>query len=535
MEHEGFGQFLVDFNLYFLGFRPKSITSYGYIRDEAFRYPASITAAKEVLKNGDYFRIFDLYQPLYLPALQEPDPEPGETAEQYRNRNIQAVKTKLDLVVELAKDLPKNKRKFCAVINNEPPDLIDSMIGSGLGQSTTFMITVSPWSTYFNFNFIYCFGGRNDSAILDLVTKYRDAMKDLIEQMLERDPTKLKDTSVAGIPEWTLGGFGLPNVKTSQLTPHIWRNLPNSSTNMNRKRGAYILTHFLCDDLTPVNVLVPDSHANGRHGSEASCYACHYKLDPMAGFFKDYGVLGADFGQSQTITFDDQVTVDRDNYFKNWKAAEGRSRAWDVGYVRSTTEEGLNIYGTSQEDLFRIIRNLPEAKKCIVKRAAQYALGENQAVDSGYLEYLATRFIEESKTNSSLALKDLFYSLVTSETFLNPDPNAKNCYDFAPGQDPKGRPPCVVAHLFEKNCATCHSSQSPKGGLDLTKWIFVNGGQTFPHTNRKGKQHSKSETLASILDRLTSSDEEARMPYKKYMPTEELQTLVKWVEAEKVR
>lgn len=536
MAHERFGDFLIDFNLYYLGFRPKSIRSNDYIRDDAFRFPASITAAKEVLKNGDYFRIFDFYQPLYLGALQEPDTKPGENADEVRKRHLDAVMTKLNLAVELAKDLPKNKKKFCAVLNNEPPDLVEEIIEGGIGQSTAFTITIGPWSSYFAYNFGYCFGGAKDDGILQMVTTYRDSMLTLIEQMLARDPEKMTDKSVQGIPEWKMGGFGQPNIRTNQLGAFFWRNLPNSSTNLDRKRGAYMLKHFFCDDLTPINVVIPDNHAKGKHGTDASCFACHYKLDPMAGFFRNYGILGSDYKYLDFITFDDQVTVDKDKYQAAWKAGEGRGRTWDVGYIRSTTDDSINTYAAEPEDLFEIIRNSPEAKKCIVKRAAQYTLGENQSVDAGYLEYLTEKFIEESKINSSLALKDLVYNLVISDTFLNPDPDSKSCYDFAPGQDPNGRPPCLVAYLFEKNCATCHSSSGAKGGLDLTKWIDVGGGVfSFPHLDDNKKQYSRAQTLTVIAERLTTSDEEERMPSNKYISTEDLQTLVKWVEAEKLK
>ncbi len=67
--------------------------------------------------------------------------------------------------------------------------------------------------------------------------------------------------------------------------------LANSSTNYNRKRAAYVLKRFFCDDLNPVGFEDPAEHIGGAHGSQTSCYACHYKLDPMAGFFRNHGAL----------------------------------------------------------------------------------------------------------------------------------------------------------------------------------------------------------------------------------------------------
>ncbi len=100
----------------------------------------------------------------------------------------------------------------------------------------------------------------------------------------------------------------------------VWRNLPNSSTNGNRKRAAYVLKRFFCDDLNPLGTLAPD-HPNpdDRHASDPSCQACHYKLDPMAGFFRNHGVIGLDFANTGSISFDDGVSRNLDEYTEAWR------------------------------------------------------------------------------------------------------------------------------------------------------------------------------------------------------------------------
>src|SRR5262249_26998450 len=97
------------------------------------------------------------------------------------------------------------------------------------------------------------------------------------------------DLSVFGMDRWTAFGFEQSNA------------LRNSSTNMNRKRGAYVLKRFFCDDLTPVGFESPKEHVTGVHGSDTTCFNCHYKLDPMAGFFRNYGASFFNYSKASTL------------------------------------------------------------------------------------------------------------------------------------------------------------------------------------------------------------------------------------------
>ena len=60
------------------------------------------------------------------------------------------------------------------------------------------------------------------------------------------------DLSVFKMDKWLAFGF-------EQSTA-----LKNSSTNYNRRRGAYLLKHFFCDDLTPVGFDDPQQHVGAE-------------------------------------------------------------------------------------------------------------------------------------------------------------------------------------------------------------------------------------------------------------------------------
>jgi len=141
----------------------------------------------------------------------------------------------------------------------------------------------------------------------------------------------------------------------------FWDALPNSSTNMNRKRASYILKRFYCDDLTPVSVEQPAQHASGnRHADDPGCQSCHYKLDPMAGFFRNHGYKGIDFtkgnfGSSSTsssekyIYFDDTASAKLSEYVKNWRSSDDPNRL-NIGYIRSLEHPELNDYSENSEN-----------------------------------------------------------------------------------------------------------------------------------------------------------------------------------------
>jgi hypothetical protein len=337
---------------------------------------------------------------------------------------------------------------------------------------------------------------------------------------------------VADVRSWDQVDLGV-DLAAEAFTPQFWATLPNSSTNHDRKRAAYVLRTYFCDDLTPITV--PATPHGGAHGDEASCQACHYKLDPMAGFFRYRGQAGRDFQGLRSFSFDDGVTFGAARYaayLDTWRAPVGSGRDWEVGFVRSTTTPSANAYGSSLADLARIIREAPEARTCLVRRLAQDVLGDGRIFDAGWIHELAQRFsarVEAAPGASAGALKELYASLVLSRAFAQDDPDPDACYDRA--QDaPASTLPCRVAFALETNCQSCHNGEITRGGLDLTRLIDVGDGRlAFPHVDALGQQLPRAESLATIKDRLSTTDPDRRMPASREMPTADREALYLWI------
>ena len=95
MNDPRFGDALLDFNMYFIGFKADDIKTDGAYNSHAFDFPNTISAAQALLSNGDYFKLFDLEGPLFLaPLRRETDPEnmlPGDaglTAAELRRKVV---------------------------------------------------------------------------------------------------------------------------------------------------------------------------------------------------------------------------------------------------------------------------------------------------------------------------------------------------------------------------------------------------------------------------------------------------------------
>jgi hypothetical protein len=315
--------------------------------------------------------------------------------------------------------------------------------------------------------------------------------------------------------------------------------LGNSSTNFNRKRSAYVLKRFFCDDLIPIGFETPQEHVGGAHGSQTSCYACHHKLDPMAGFFRSYGAYFFDYSRSSDIIFDDLANKNRAKYEAVWKAAGKGQPAWNVGYIRSARWQRYNSYGTSMADLSRILRTAPEVKRCLVKRLHEYVVADDQTIDGGYLDYLTRAFEAEAAVNSSTAVKNTIVRLLQSAAYEQRNADPKQCYDMAPGSVAGVGPPCRVAFILSKNCSQCHNagSEDDAARLDVDAWILAPDGRSriFRHLDGKMTQLPARDSLARIVERLASFDATTRMPKGKVMPNDERQELFLWAQDELAR
>ncbi len=286
-----------------------------------------------------------------------------------------------------------------------------------------------------------------------------------------------------------------------------WREgLPNSSTNFSRRRAAYVLDAFLCDDLTPIDIVSPDRslHTEGKHASEPGCQACHYKLDPMAGFFMNRGSGGTNFFDTQAIYFDDGVFLSKESYkayINSWRDDHSPS-GWNVGYIRSNLNPAKNDYADLSRDsfdqLFTVLKRAPEVKSCFVQKMAKYFISEDQAFDGAWLSEVEAEMAKEQY--SGLGFKNALKKLLTGKTFREPNPDPKVCYDVV---DEASTVPCPVRSILSKSCASCHSIEE------------------FPYDDPSFRDEMR--------ERLTSRDPKFRMPLKREMSDQDRIMLVKWL------
>ena len=102
MKDPRFGDSILDFNMYFLGFKVDSVKIDGAYVDTAFDFPNAVSATQELLAGGDYLKLFDLEGPFFMAPLSledpEEDPEPedaGLTPAQMRSKAIAEVRQSL--------------------------------------------------------------------------------------------------------------------------------------------------------------------------------------------------------------------------------------------------------------------------------------------------------------------------------------------------------------------------------------------------------------------------------------------------------
>ncbi|MBX3158351.1 MAG: hypothetical protein KF773_20445 [Deltaproteobacteria bacterium] len=323
--------------------------------------------------------------------------------------------------------------------------------------------------------------------------------------------------------------YDQPVFGRSHFYPQFWTAAQNSSTNYDRRRGAYVLDRYFCDDLKPVGAALPTEHGGDRHASDPSCAACHFKLDPMAGFFRRQGFFGTDFNQETLnatggqIIFDDFAQLSYREYEKAWLAPAGAGRTFDIGYIRSTRDPSVNSYGDSLADLDELLRTAPEVERCFAQRMFEHFNGADQAVDPGFLDDVAA---DMHAAGGAQRLERGLARILTGATFRAPDRNTNVCYDVAPGTGGAHRPPCEVASILRTHCASCHAGGNVQGGLDVARWEPRDGGRFgFVHTSA-----SRAEVFARMLDRVSTSDLARQMPQARDMPLRAREQLALWLQ-----
>lgn len=383
----------------------------------------------------------------------------------------------------------------------------------------------------------WCFDPRQTEVatglmLIDTAAKETTRLANLMTSIVDSSPMSRIEAAnhVRELKEFKLADFGFEgSAQTSLWNYNIFYKLQNSSTNRNRKRASWVLKRFFCDDLTPINVEAPTESHTDQHGSNPACYSCHYKLDPMAGYFRELGGFGQSYAGQSTIRFDDNATQNREVYEKPWKASPESGRTWNIGFIRSTVDHGANTYGENFSDLLQLLKTAPEVKQCFVKRVFEYVVGEEQTFDRAWATGVVQRMNEAAKTSSKDAIKSVFADMVTSRAFLARERNNNVCYDLPEGVSPKNRAPCRVAAILERQCTSCHSASSSQGGLDLSTWKTQGGVSGFVHT-RGGFAVAASETFKAISERLNDTDPNRRMPLMKTMPATEREELFLWLQ-----
>lgn len=560
---------VLDFNYYFLNLKPKKVYDIIYVPDPNTSDPvlrdylitekssAAIASARAIARNEDYFKLFEYEQPNFHSGIDMPCKIPADDSILCAER-LPAATPREDVLrarkywSELAywrflsifsnlQSLPEDAGadRICSILElSVRIGIIEPILNAGFIGRGFSGFQMGEYLKGLN----VCYYDRTlvtKSRILRTFEKNLVRMTKFAHELIFSPRIEARTAqNLSEMEDLDLVPYGFPNNNVFD-DARFWFNFQNSSTNFNRRRGAYILKTFFCDDLTPINIAIPSDHKKGRHASDPACASCHYKLDPMAGFFRNMGNFNFDLQDESYFVFDDGKKLnqaERDLYMNTWKNPEGTAREWNIGYIRSATDERLNHYGESPKDLYEIIKKAPEVKQCLTKKMAEYFLGKNQVFDGGWLHELTQKFEEAAKSTepqaSSVAFKDVVKEMLLSKTFAERNPDSSKCYDFKKG-DGESVIPCEVSFNIEKNCLSCHKGAGAASRLDLSSWTVDSSGKgVFLHRDENGIQLTAAESFQRISQSLSSKDERKLMPFFKYMAPVERAQLFNWVNGE---
>jgi hypothetical protein len=560
-----FSDAVLDFNYYFLNLKVNRIyrSKENGLKDYFLFEKATpaLASARAFARNEDYFKLFDYKQPyLYKgnvgicketstsEALEckewfeetAPTEEVTEAKKKWAELSIATYRTAINEIETLPDDV--DFAKISTIIEDAVANytVFQQFLGFGFADNPSSILSNIITLDLVPISIDQDQGNSGKREVLKILQKHLPIIEKLNKEIIF-DPGMVYSPipDISQLRELDLGKYDF-DAGNSYFDFSFWLNFQNSSTNFNRRRGAYILKTYFCDDLKPLDVALPSDHTKGKHGSDPSCASCHYKLDPMAGFFRNQGLFAfGDFSKRPFIIFDDQKFLnqaDKDIYFSSWKNPPNSKHVWNVGYIRSARDENLNEYGESLENLIDIIKTAPEVKQCLTRRMAEYFLGRDQVFDGGWLRDLSQKFVDASKSDSpdasTVAFKQVAKELLLSKTFSTRNPDPSKCYDFKKGSEPTAVP-CEVAFNIENNCASCHKGSGAAKGLDLTIWTSDESGKgVFSHRDESGKQLPAEASFNRILESLSTQDEKKLMPYFKSMAPVERAQLFKWVEGE---
>ncbi|MGE0171885.1 MAG: hypothetical protein AB7T49_03835 [Oligoflexales bacterium] len=542
MQDPSFAMGLLDFNLAFLGFKSDNLTMPKGSARSAFPdyftvmsysdFPTAAFSALSAYEGKDHLSLFDIFaHRIYIPPL--PSGDIGEfdlNIDQARDYGLNSRKQVIKSM-ETILNQQGSLQEFCSYFESLEYTIYD-LFAPGYPS------VMANWVAEPLIPLCGSIPRKEPGDLLEDVKKAFAELKQreagFLKTLAELNRNIYQPQNLFDLRSSDLTEFGGEELLPEMTGAWFWNSFTNSSTNMDRKRAAYVLKRFLCDDLTPINVELPSSHAGNKHASDPGCQSCHYKLDPLAGFFRRHGYRGTKFEEGD-IVFDDDAAIDLKTYEEQWKT-DGK---WNIGYVRSATDPAENDYSDHPnnpelEDLFTVIRRAPEAKQCVVETLFRHMVGKEVALDRGYLKDLLKTYNEHLPASSALALKETMRKVAKSESFVKDTTEKGICYDFAEGTTPGEGPPCEVAFILETNCKTCHNPSNRRGGLDLMTWRNGTEGRGFSHT-RDGQPVPYDETLKVLSERLNTSDPDVRMPMGRTMPNRDREILFKWVNSEQTR
>lgn len=526
MRDRRFGDSVLAFNLYYLGRAIDRVKTNaptgGYKYDPiVFQFPQALAAAQAVVTGGNYFDLFSARPPIFRTVN-------GGGSASDRAQVVGA----LDAAITLT---TTDRTQGC------------NRFSSGVSQAVTKLsprgfqppVTLGAWARS-NAAYPQTIDCRATTtmpteALLASMHKVRDVVDGVFAQ-LEARPVPSQLWSVTDIPPIHAAADGFPAL-APPLSKQFFANLPSTSTNNQRKRAAFMLKTYFCDDLTPLSVPAPDPDAGPGdvHASNPACQACHYRLDPMGALFRNFGKNGDDFTGQTRIIFDDNITFTdaaKEQYLAQWKNPDGSFRAgyWVLGRDGKPMREPgwTNADGDTMDGLFSYLPRSKVVKACLVRRLAEYVLGPKQIYDREWLNEISRGF--QNGPASGEAFKSVVKSLVLSRTFQTHDPRPGSCYD-APADAPPNRSPCAVAYVVNTHCTGCHNSPKGPGNLDLTDWRDVGGGVfSWTHTDDEGRQLPREESLRRIRFRITTTDREKKMPLARTMPEGDVTQFTEWLD-----
>ena len=259
-------------------------------------------------------------------------------------------------------------------------------------------------------------------------------------------------------------------------TPRFLQRNVNTAVNKNRRRAAAVFRIFLCDLLLPVvappsgaieslldRAFPPNTSgvtekeiramrsAPDKHGANAACNVCHFKLDPLGKTFLASAVALSSKPSPGALVF---------------KNAKG---------------EIVNLPGRGVGDVAASIARQPEYVRCQVRQFWDWFVGSDRILTPDREVELTARFDALGRRTN-----DFIAELVGSSEFRSP---------FRPTAA-QFRAQAVKSIL--KNCTSCHDEKTP----DFTKWPIG------------GASQSMREMVAKISERmdLTGGGADREMP-----------------------